>query len=257
MPTLALTTSDLLNLGYLAAAVLFIFGLKMLSNVKTAPRGNMISALGMLLACALTLFKVNEQAMPGQSFYISLAWIGGAIAVGALIGVMLAVKVEMTGMPQMVALFNGFGGIASLLVAGGDYARAFNKQTVVEGDMVMRAVQQASWDSLAATGLAVLIGGVTFTGSLVAFGKLQGLKITPGRPIQFPGQKVVIGLMVVASLALTGVLVAKPQAAWAVVAIGAIALLLGILLVIGIGGADMPVVISLLNRRSSARPASS
>ncbi|MAG16613.1 MAG: NAD synthetase [Phycisphaerae bacterium] len=107
-----------------------------------------------------------------------------------------------------------------------------------------------TWDTLLATGLAILIGGVTFTGSLVAFGKLQGLRFIPGRPIQFVGQKVLIAIGMIVCLALTGVLITEPQADWTVVVIGAISLVLGILLVIGIGGADMPVVISLLNSYS-------
>ncbi len=233
MLTLALSKADYLNLAYLGAAVLFIFGLKLLSSVKTAPKGNMVSALGMLVACVVTLFYVTGATA------ISLAWIGGAMALGAVIGLTLALKVQMTGMPQMVALLNGFGGIASLLVAIADYLR-----TGAFDEPIWR------WDGLAATGLAVLIGGVTFTGSLVAFGKLQGLKITPGRPIQFPGQKAVIALMILGCLALTGVLIAEPESAWAVWAIVGVSMLLGILLVVGIGGADMPVVISLLNSYS-------
>ena len=228
---------ELVDLLYLLAAVLFIFGLKMLSNVKTAARGNLVSALGMLLACVITLFLVNQHANPGQSFVISFVWIAVGILIGSVVGLVLALKVPMTGMPQMVALLNGFGGIASLLVAWGDYLLA--------NDIVARP-----WHELAAIGLATLIGSVTFTGSLVAFGKLQGVKLIPDQPVQFAGQKVLISLMTIACLALTVLLVATPGAGWIVPVSAAIALVLGVLLVIGIGGADMPVVISLMNSYS-------
>ncbi|MEE9211497.1 MAG: NAD(P)(+) transhydrogenase (Re/Si-specific) subunit beta [Phycisphaeraceae bacterium] len=250
MLTLALETADTLNLLYLLAAVLFIFGLKMLSNVKTAARGNLVSALGMLLACVVTLFLVTHR-YPDQSYYISFAWIGGAVAIGAIAGLLLALKVQMTGMPQMVALLNGFGGIASLLVACGDYARKAASGGIAVGNGEVIGIGSIwTWDGLLATGLATLIGGVTFTGSLVAFGKLQGLKITPGKPIQFPGQKTLIGAMLLGSLILAGYLVAEPTFGFALAIIAGLALVLGVLLVIGIGGADMPVVISLLNSYS-------
>ncbi len=228
--TFALTKPDILTLAYLLAAVLFIYGLKMLSKVKTAARGNLISATGMLLACVITFFYMSG----GQA--VRLIWIAIAVAIGGITGLVLALKVQMTAMPQIVALFNGFGGIASLLVACGDY--------------VLNDGTFSTWDTLAATGLAVLIGGVTFTGSLVAFGKLQGLNITPGRPVQFPGQKALIAIMIIACLALTGLLIADPSAGWTLGVATVLALILGILLVIGIGGADMPVVISLLNSYS-------
>jgi len=264
MLILAESNSDpsYVTLLYLLAAVLFILGLKMLSKVKTAARGNLISSLGMLLACAVTFLLINKDANPAQNFLVSLAWIAIAVAIGAAIGLVLALRVPMTGMPQMVALLNGFGGIASLLVACGDYARTVKTFTPRGQQPVSRDALEAildatfegaavfTWDTLLATGLAILIGGVTFTGSLVAFGKLQGLRFIPGRPIQFVGQKVLIAIGMIGCLALTGVLITEPQADWTVVVIGAISLVLGILLVIGIGGADMPVVISLLNSYS-------
>ena len=231
----------LLVLLYLFAAVLFIFGLKMLSKIKTAARGNLISALGMLLACVVTFFLVYHRTHGSADYFASFVWIAIALAIGAAAGLLLALKVPMTGMPQMVALLNGFGGLASLLVATGDYYRRIGDVAQIE-----------TWPGheLAAIGLAVLIGGVTFTGSVVAFGKLQGLKITPSRPVQFPGQKWLIALMVVACLVLTGVLVNDATQDWTILVAAVIALVLGVLLVIGIGGADMPVVISLLNSYS-------
>jgi len=218
---------------YLLAAVLFIVGLKMLGNVKSAPRGNMVSAFGMLLATAATLFLITGATA------ISLVWIGIALAIGAMAGLYLALKTSMTNMPQMVALLNGFGGIASLLVASGDYLNKTDAQlATTQGYMLLT------------TGLAVLIGGVTFTGSLVAFGKLQGLKITPGRPIQFAGQKPLIGLLVFLGILLSIMLIGQPSAGWMIGLSVVASLMLGVLLVIGIGGADMPVVISLLNSYS-------
>ena len=184
MLCLALDIETIAKYVYLIAAVLFIYGLKMLSSVSTARKGNLISALGMLLAATGTLFRIGDGQM------VILIWIVAALVLGAGIGLLLALKTQMTAMPQMVALLNGFGGIASLLVACADYI----SKTEASGRQEYK---------LLATGLTVLIGGLTFTGSLVAFGKLQGLRITPGRPIQFPGQKVIIGLAAVACLGLS------------------------------------------------------
>jgi len=223
---------DLLNLVYLLAAVLFIFGLKYLSKVKTARRGNLISALGMLLAACVTFFHLSG----GEA--ISLVWIVLALIIGSAIGAVMAFKVPMTGMPQMVGLLNGFGGLASILVAVGDYSLNFG------------TLAGQRWDALAAVGLASLIGGVTFTGSVVAFGKLQGTRWAPDQPVQFPGQKIAIGAMLLISLLLTVCLSMNPDGWWAVMVITLFALVLGVLLVIGIGGADMPVVIALLNSYS-------
>ena len=249
--TLALGSQDVITLLYLLAAVMFIDGLKMLSSVKTAVRGNQISSLGMLLACLVTLFYITG----GQ--LVSLVWIAIALTIGATIGATLALKVQMTGMPQMVGLLNGFGGIASLLVAWGDYLTppptgAKLQQAIDAGRFVVDAANQTipTWNTSLAIGLAVLIGGVTFTGSLVAFGKLQGLKITPSQPIQFAGQKLLIALLLLGSLGLTGYLISQGRADWTLPVIAIAALVLGVLLVIGIGGADMPVVISLLNSYS-------
>ena len=248
---LAKQPTDVHNLLYLLAAVLFIFGLKMLSSVKTARRGNLVSSLGMLLAAVVTLFLV------GEGEWISLVWITIAVAIGAVAGVLMAVKVPMTGMPQMVALLNGFGGIASLLVAAGDYARPMPDAFSEHGEAMIASGQAILtdslslvpvWHSLLAIGLTVLVGGVTFTGSLVAFGKLQG--IIDGKPILFSMQKVINAVLLIACFALIASLVGKPEAGMAIGALVVLALVLGVLLVIPIGGADMPVVISLLNSYS-------
>jgi len=225
---------DWLNLVYLIAAALFIVGMKMLSSVKTAQRGNIVSAFGMLLACVVTFFFINVEAVPGKSNLTSLIWIALALVIGASIGLMLAYKVPMTGMPQMVALLNGFGGLASLFVAYGNYLKT----------------NPTEKHELLATSLAILIGGITFTGSIVAFAKLQGLRIVPERPIQFAGQKALITAMLAICLVMTVLLVSQPTIAYANPINVILALVLGVLLVVGIGGADMPVVIALLNSYS-------
>lgn len=253
MHTLALSMPDFVNLLYLVAAVLFIFGLKQLSSVPTAKRGNLISAVGMLLATVVTFFYIA-----GFTWY-GLIGCFVALLIGAFIGARLATKVEMTGMPEMVALFNGFGGIASLLVAGGDYFIRWQERRILwqtAGDSADYAAQVAdlmSWNALLTTGLAVLVGGVTFTGSIVAYAKLSGAwpKLVPDQPVQFHGQKVLVVLLLLASLALSVLMAIAPESALIpVLLIAVMALTLGILLVIGIGGADMPVVISLLNSYS-------
>ncbi len=210
------------NLAYVVASILFIMGLKGLTHPRTAVRGNLESAVGMLLAVVVTLLANG----------LSYQWILLGAVVGGLVGGIAAVRVQMTQMPEMVALFNGFGGGASVLVAGAAFmiTRDPDAQTTIS------------------TGLSGLIGAVTFTGSLIAFGKLA--EILPGGQIGFPGMKVFNGLLGLAALACVGWLTVDPtatQAYWAVVAIAGV---LGVTLTIPIGGADMPVVISLLNSYS-------
>ncbi len=216
------------NLAYLLAAVLFIFGLKGLTHPRTAVRGNRLGALGMFIAVVVTLF--NQQII---SFELIIA----GVVVGAFIGAVLAIKIEMTAMPQLVALFNGFGGGASVLVAA---AALFE---------VLHFGASPHTQFSIATGATGLIGAVTFWGSLVAFGKLQGI-ITEAS-VSFPGQKVVNALLFILSIALIVWLVVDiPMGNLSYWLIVAAASLLGILLVMPIGGADMPVVIALLNSYS-------
>ncbi len=206
---------------YLASAVAFIVGLKRLGGPRTARSGNWIAALGMLAAVVITLVSQD---------IVNWTTVAAGLVVGALIGIWAAVRVQMTAMPQMVAIFNGFGGIASALVAATE---------VVENGLSGFPVQ-----TTVSILVSTLIGAVTFTGSVVAFGKLQGL--IPGRPLLFPGQQIVNGLLGVALVGIgvwTGV-VGDINGYWIV---GTLSLLVGILAVIPIGGADMPVVISLLN----------
>jgi NAD(P) transhydrogenase subunit beta len=230
-------SNEIRNLVYLLASVMFIIGLRGLSHPRTAVRGNVIGALGMLLAAGVTLL--------GQEFSAT-GWgllIGGVIA-GTIAGLLLATRIQMTAMPEMVALLNGFGGIASVLVAGGvmhEFLHVLPPGGLEPNDPVI--IQ-----STLATILSGLIGGVTFTGSLIAFGKLREIKKLDHWV--FPAQKAVNGAITLLVLALGVVMLMKPDQAWLYWLIVAVSFALGVLLVTPIGGADMPVVISLLNSYS-------
>jgi NAD(P) transhydrogenase subunit beta len=218
---------------FLVAVVCFIRGLKMLSKTDTARAGNIVSALGMLSAVLGALLAVYGApgAAPGVSFPIVLA---AGLVLGGLAGAVAAQRVAMTAMPEMVALFNGFGGIASLLVAWGQYhhVRYFAGGVLTDFDA-------------ATIFLAMVIGGVTFSGSLVAFGKLAGR--LPGRPILYPGQNVVNGLVLLLLAAGLVVFTLSSGHYGLFLAAAVISLAFGVAAVIPIGGADMPVTISLLN----------
>jgi len=216
------------TLLYLLAAVLFIVGLKMLGSPRTARRGNMIAAVGMLLAIVVTLIDQD---------IVNWGTVIAGLLVGSLIGGYLAMRVQMTAMPQLVAAFNGFGGIASTLVA---LAAVDASSGVFETETAVVVV------------LSLAIGTVTFSGSFIAFGKLQG--VITGRPVSFPGGQVVNALLVLAIIGL-GIWAAMSDEALAYWAIVAAALVLGVLVVMPIGGADMPVVISLLNSLSGVAAA--
>ena len=213
-----------INLGYLGASALFIMGLKGLTHPRTAPRGNLLAAFGMLLAVILTLFDLR---------ILRFQTIAVGVVIGAVIGAALALKIQMTAMPQMVALLNGFGGGASVLVAG---AGLFEHQN--GGDSAL------SYFTVAAA-VSGVIGAMTFSGSLVAFAKLQ--ELVTDSSLQFPGQRVLAaGLgVLICGIGLWLVVTPEPHPVyWLVVAAS---LLLGLLLVWPVGGADMPVVVALLN----------
>ncbi len=221
--------TSLINLAYLAASVLFIFGLIGLAHPKSAVRGNLYGALGMLLAIVATLVD-REILGAGTAAWATIA---AGIALGSLAGVLLAIKVPMTGMPQMVALLNGFGGGASVLVAGAALIDA----------------TETTLQLTIATAASGVIGAVTFWGSLVAFDKLQEW-LLPGRPIVFRGQGAVNVVLGLAAIGFGAIVVVDPTAIWAYVAVVVVSSLLGVLLTIPIGGADMPVAIALLNSYS-------
>ena len=214
---------EIANIFYVFAAVLFILGLKKLSHPKTARSGNTIAAAGMLIAIVATLIAYDQ---------IDYQLIAVGMIIGTIIGATFAIKVEMTQMPQMVAIFNGFGGGASALVAAAEFLKT--------GDMTTF--------TLSTIMISVFVGTLTFTGSFVAFGKLQGF--ISGKPVVFPGQQIINGLLALALL-IMGIYVVTTAAEinlfFGVISIAAI---LGITLTIPIGGADMPVVISLLNSYS-------
>lgn len=219
-----------INLAYLLAAVLFIVGLKGLAHPRTAVRGNQLGALGMLIAVVATL--AHRQIL---SFELIIA----GIVVGALVGAVLALKVPMTAMPQMVALLNGFGGGASALVAGASLVEANLPE--VRASVPMLQLSLAS----AASGI---IGAVTFWGSLVAFAKLQG--IVGDNPIPIRSLHYFNGLLLLVAIGLGVMLALEPSQMGYYWALLAVASVVGLLLVFPIGGADMPVVIALLNSYS-------
>jgi NAD(P) transhydrogenase subunit beta len=221
----------LANFTYLVASVLFILAFKGLSHPRTAVRANLTGAAGMLLAVGATLALLDWGRGPGR-----YAVIFAALGVGAAVGTVLAWRVRMTAMPQMVALLNGFGGGASTLVAAA---------------ALLEAVAQGQAPAVRATAAVVasgVIGAVTFWGSLVAYAKLE--ELVPGRPLTFAGQRVVNGALLAAALALGGGLVADPERVWLYALVVALSSVLGVSSVMPIGGADMPVVISLLNSYS-------
>ena len=218
-------SQTLIDLSYIVASILFIIGIKMLGKPERARLGNMVSALGMLIAITAVLFECC----------LSFEWVIVGLIIGALIGAVAARMVQMTAMPQMVAVLNGFGGIASLLVGWENF------HSEPDSNLFVRV----------AILLAVLIGGVAFSGSLVAYGKLAG-RIS-GRPVLFNLQQMLNAAILAAILIFGAVLLYHPNGALAYLLfllIMALALALGILAVIPIGGADMPVVIALLNSYS-------
>jgi NAD(P) transhydrogenase subunit beta len=218
-------SQTLIDLGYIVASILFILGIKMLGRPERARRGNLVSALGMLIAIVAVLFECC----------LDFTWVIGGLVIGSAIGVIAARTVQMTSMPQMVALLNGFGGIASFLVGWENYHSQPDNTLFVRVAVI----------------LAVLIGGVAFSGSLVAYGKLAG-KIS-GRPILINGHRwLSIGILA-AILIFGALLIYFPPGPWLYVVFilfMVLSLALGVFGVIPIGGADMPVVIALLNSYS-------
>jgi NAD(P) transhydrogenase subunit beta len=211
---------------YLAAAVCFIVGLKFLSSPRTARRGNLVAAAGMVVAVLWTVVVIRD-TFTAPGVVISLV----GFAIGAAAGTAGARNVKMTAMPQMVALFNGVGGGAAALVATSELLALAGA----------RPDFQKGFPSL----FAIVVGGVSFAGSAIAFAKLQ--ELMTGTPITYPGQQVVNGGLAVAIVVLAVLLLAVTGQPAVFVALLALALVLGVAFVLPIGGADMPVVISLLN----------
>ncbi|MBT5773068.1 MAG: NAD(P)(+) transhydrogenase (Re/Si-specific) subunit beta [Dehalococcoidia bacterium] len=222
-------SSEYIDLFYLISAVLFIVGLKQMASPRTALQGNMLGSAAMLIAIVVTLLDRRI-----VSFEVIIA----GLVVGALVGAIMAYKTPVTAMPQVVAVFNGFGGGASALAVGAALEEALKGGFVESVDIQFTT----------AAVLSGIIGGVSLTGSGVAFGKLQGL--ISEKPLLFPGRHVVNIVLLAICIGLGGWLIADPTSStpfWLLVGFSAV---LGLLLVLPIGGADMPVVISLLNAYS-------
>ena len=215
---------DFINAAYIAAFVLFILGIRLLTHPTTARRGNIIAAIGMAIAVVATL--LNDDV--GDYGLIALG-----IALGTIVGVPSARQVKMTAMPQMVALFNGVGGGAVALISWAEYRHGlfFGENPALE--------------ELIPILFAAIVGSVSFWGSNIAFGKLQG--ILPGKPIQLPGQQFLNLGMLLAAIVAAVLIAAGTESNWVFLVILVAAALLGNMMVLPIGGADMPVVISLLN----------
>ncbi|MCY4523861.1 MAG: NAD(P)(+) transhydrogenase (Re/Si-specific) subunit beta, partial [Halobacteriovoraceae bacterium] len=212
-----------IDLCYIFSACLFILGLKMLGHPSSARKGNLISSLGMLLAIIVTLFDKE---------ILSYQWILTGMSVGIILGAIMARSIAMTSMPEMVAFFNGLGGAASVLVGWEIYMRGEDIYTL-----------QATVISL-----SVLIGAMTFSGSLIAWAKLNGTMV--GRPIIFPLQQAINILIFLCILISAGIFINNPVQGDYFYFLMGFSFLIGILSVLPIGGADMPVVISLLNSYS-------
>jgi NAD(P) transhydrogenase subunit beta len=234
---------DWVSLGYLLSAALFIFGLKKLGHPRTAPFGNQLGALGMLVAVLTTILSMQ---LEGDAEWVL---IGAGIALGSLIGYIMAVRVEMTGMPELVALFNGFGGAASALVALSEVWRYMeDSSNIPTGTLEITVI-------MVAAGLSALVGWMTLTGSILAMYKLKGgvnvfgkwIKTPTWGPVWLNPVKVmlVIGVAVLIYLSIDDP--TNTTYLWSIIGISC---LLGIVLVLPIGGADMPVVVSLLNSLS-------
>lgn len=234
---------DWISIGYLLSAALFIFGLKKLGHPKTAPFGNQLGAMGMLVAVITTIVQMQ---LTGEGV-VDWTLIAGGLVLGSLIGYWMAVKVEMTGMPELVALFNGFGGAASALVALSEI-----QKYIITGDTPVGLELTVT---MVAAGLSALVGWMTLTGSLLAMYKLKGgievfgkwIRTPTWGPVWLNPVKVVLLLSVLVMIVMSIEEPTNETYLWGIIGISCI---LGIVLVLPIGGADMPVVVSLLNSLS-------
>ena len=232
------------DIGYLISASLFIIGIKRLSSPKTAPEGNSLGAMGMLLAVLVTLAKLQTEGIIGWELIV------GGLLLGAVIGYLMATRVEMTGMPELVALFNGFGGGASALVGLSEAMKRIQESNIPDPGVELYAI----WIAI---GLSGIVGWITLTGSLVAMFKLKGGFTVPitGKWVRFPTWgppwlNAVKAILLVSSFALIWMTIQEPSDESWIYALAFSSGLLGILFVLPIGGADMPVVVSLLNSLS-------
>ncbi len=219
---------NLTAFAYLVAAVLFILALRGLSSPESSRRGNTLGMIGMAIAIITTILSPE---------ITSYGWIFSALAIGAVIGIFIARKIAMTAMPQLVAAFHSLVGMAAVLVAGAAFSNPI-------GFGIANAAGEIFIASRIEMGLGVVIGAITFSGSVIAFTKLQGM--VSGRPIVFGGQhflNALIGLLIIGLI----IYFCVDQSPWIFWSMTALAFLIGVLLIIPIGGADMPVVVSMLN----------
>ncbi len=226
MNTEQIINNNIVNLGYIIAAMFFIIGLKRLSSPGTARNGNRLASVGMLIAVLVTVLGNN---------ILGWEWIITSILIASVIGFFSARKIQMTAMPQLVAIFNGLGGSASGLIAAGELYNLIEANSEIAKDTTVTIM------------ISTIIGSLTLTGSLIAFGKLQ--EIMPTRPLLLPARNILNIILILALIFSAIWLVIEPSYTPFIIA-AIIALILGILIVIPIGGADMPVVIALLNSYS-------
>ena len=234
---------DILTICYIIGSVTFILGLKMLSNPATARNGNLLAAAGMAIAIVGTIFLYSYEEDGITKRLVNYAWIFAGILVGTVGGTVIAKKVKMTAMPQMVSLFNGMGGLCAALIS------------IVEFDhLINHPGSEIHAGFLAIILLGLVIGSVSFAGSMIAWGKLDG-RI---KDFAFPGQHIVNMLILVAIVGLSAYLILNfsPAGLWVFYLIFALSLIYGLFFVFPIGGADMPVVISLLNSFTGVAAAS-
>jgi len=230
-------TQSILTICYLLASITFILGLKMLSNPLTARNGNMVAAVGMTVAILGTIFLYRDEET-GNNLH-NYGWIFSALIIGAIVGTLAAKKVKMTAMPEMVSLFNGMGGACAALISIVEFLHISHQIHNGADAAYISAIRPTVMIIL--TGL--IIGAVSFAGSMVAWGKLNG-KV---KDLSFTGQNILNLLVLATTIGLAVWLVVHPEQSWMMVVILVLALCYGIFFVLPIGGADMPVVISLLN----------
>lgn len=224
---------NILTICYLIGSITFILGLKMLSNPATARKGNLVAAAGMTIAILGTIFLYTDEAGNGLHNHL---WIFGGLAIGGVIGTLAAKKVKMTAMPEMVSLFNGMGGACAALIS----LVEFNH---LSHEIQLTGISGGHEGKVLIIALGLIIGSVSFAGSMIAWGKLNG-KV---KDFSFTGQNILNLIFLALALAAAAWLVIDPTQAYLLYVIFVLSLLYGVLFVMPIGGADMPVVISLLN----------
>ncbi len=224
---------SILTIIYLIASITFILGLKMLSNPASARRGNLIAAFGMALAIFGTIFLYQEEGKKLGNY----VWIFAGLIIGSIIGALSAKKVKMTAMPEMVSLFNGMGGACAMLISIVEFKNIYSSEAIISVE------KNEAYGHLLIILLGLIIGAVSFAGSMIAWGKLNG-KV---KDFSFKGQNILNLILLAAIFIIAAYLIFNPTQQYLMYVILGMSLLYGVLFVFPIGGADMPVVISLLN----------